>query len=400
LERRFRLSLWGILALGVLVSAVTAALTRGDPFDMESFRLVRDAMNRGALNVYAHFAHLGIVRWPYPPAFFPWIWASGRVAALGGPDFQFMLRVPTILADAAIAWVVQDWLGRSGRSPRERLLAAALVSLGPSFVVIAGYHGQFDAVAILPGVLAISLWMRLESPWRALAVGLLIGLGGALKTVPLLLVLAVLPSVRSRREAVLLLLATATPVVASFVPFALAGTLPTAHALSYRGLPGVGDLSLTAQPNLAELALGTGNPSASPLTRFLFNHGNLLVAGGLLLVVIVGARTRAPATQMAALLWLAVYAFGVNFFFQYLVWGLPFFLMAGYVRAVLVAQLVLIVPTLLFYLRPWHHVSLSVLYAIVMIGLWALTTGAFFALGRQLIRRRGSRAVPLSARTA
>lgn len=66
---------------------------------------------------------------------------------------------------------------------------------------------------------------------------------------------------------------------------------------------------------------------------------------------------------MAVLLWLAVYAFGVNFFFQYLVWGLPFFVMAGYIRSTLVVQLLVLPPTLLFYLRPWHEVGVAAVYA-------------------------------------
>lgn len=396
MERRFRSSLGAVLALGVLVSAGIAAATHGDPFDMESFRLVRDALGQGALDVYSSFAHRGIVRWPYPPAFFPWIWASGRAASIGGPSFEFMLRVPVILADAAIAWIVQDFLGRIGRSAQTRLLAAALVSLGPSFVVIAGYHGQFDAVAILPGVAAVSLWSRTEAPWRALAAGLLIGLGGALKTVPFLLVLALLPTAQSRREVLTLLAATAAPVLVAFLPYAIAGTLPATHVLLYRGLPGVGDLSLAAQPNLSELALGIGSPGASGLTRLLVSHGSWLVIAALLVVAAVGVRTRAPAPQMAALLWLAVYAFGVNFFFQYLVWGLPFFLMAGYVRSVLVAQAVLILPTLLFYLRPWHHAILAVIYATVMIALWLIALGGFIGLARRLehLRRAAVRGAP------
>lgn len=392
LERRFRFSLWLILALGIILAAAIAALTHGAPYDMESFRMVRDALKRGPLDVYSYFAHRGVIRWPYPPAFFPWIWASGAVAAHGGPSFAFMIRVPTILADAAIAWVVQDWLGRVGRSVDERLLAAALVSLGPSFVVIAGYHGQFDAVAILPGVLAISLWPRMDSPRRAVVVGLLIGLGGALKTVPLLLLLAVLPTARSRREFVTLVLAAAVPVVASFAPFAVAGTLPSAHTLSYHGLPGVGDLSLAVQPNLAEVALGIAHPHVSALTELLINHGTVVIAAGVLAVAAIGALTRADAPQMATVLWLAVYAFGVNFFFQYLVWGLPFFLMAGYLRSVLVAQLLLILPAVLFYSEPWHAVILAVLYAVVMIGMWAVALGAFCGLSWRHLRARPVRA--------
>lgn len=390
---RLRWWLWGVIGMGMVICGVLAALTKGDPFDMESFRLVRDALGQRPLGVYASFAHQGIDRWPYPPGFFAWIYLSGVVASHGGPSFEFMIRFPTILADGAIAWIVQDFLGWAGRGSRTRLAAAGLVSLGPSFVVIAGYHGQIDALAILPGVLAVSLWTRSEEPSRALFAGLLLGLGGALKTVPLLLVLALLPSARSRREAVILLMAAAGPVLVAFLPFAVAGLLPAPHVLLYRGLPGVGDLSLVAQPDLAGDVIGTARHGFSPLTRALIDHGSLIVVAGLLAVAGIGARTRGSAPQMACILWLAVYAFGVNFFFQYLVWGLPFFLLAGYVRATFLAQIALLLPTLGFYLRPWHQAAVAAAYAVAMISVWAISVGGFVVLTRKLVTGRPTESI-------
>jgi len=382
---RFRAILWGIIALGVVAGTILALSTSGDPYDMQSFGLVRAALRRGPLEPYALFAQQGIVRWPYPPAFFPWIWVSGALAG-HGLSFGFLARVPSILADAALAWLVQDFLGSRVAGARTRLLAAGLVALGPSFLAISGYHGQFDALAILPGVAAVSLWERREDGGsRALAAGLLIGVGGALKTVPLLLLLALLPSVRSRREALTLLAAAALPLVLAFAPFAVAGKLPSPHVLTYRGLPGAGGLSLLAQPDLSLATLGISGARLSGLSDALVRHGSLLVGAGLLAVAAVGVRSRARAPQLAVLLWLAVYAFGVNFFFQYALWGLPFFLMAGYVREVLVVQAVLLLPTLIFYLRPWHRPIVAVTYTAVMLLVLVACFGAFGLLARRLL---------------
>jgi len=91
---------------------------------------------------------------------------------------------------------------------------------------------------------------------------------------------------------------------------------------------------------------------------------------------------------MATILWLAVYVLGINFFFQYLIWGLPFFVMAGYLRSVSAAQLTLIVPSLLFYLRPWHQAGLAIVYDVLMIGLWAIALVTFLILGWRLIGQR------------
>ncbi len=385
-DARLRIALWALIALGVAAGVIIALSTSGDPYDMESFTLVRAALHRGPLEPYALFAQQGIVRWPYPPAYFPWISVSGALAG-HGLSFGFLVRVPSILADAALAWLVQDFLGSRGAGARTRLLAAGLVALGPSFLVISGYHGQFDALAILPGVLAVSLWERRE-PWayRALAAGVLIGVGGALKTVPLLLLLALLPSVRSRREALTLLAAAALPLLLAFAPFAVAGKLPSPHVLTYRGLPGAGGLSLLAQPDLSLATLGISPTRLSAPSDALVRYGGLLIGAGLLAVAAVGARSRARALPLAVLLWLAVYAFGVNFFFQYALWGLPFFLMAGYVREVLVIQAVLLLPTLIFYGRPWHSSSVAIAYTAIMLLVLLASFGGFGLLAQRLLR--------------
>jgi len=385
-DARFRPMLWGIIALGVAAGTILALSTRGDPYDMESFGLVRAALDHGPLEPYALFAQQGIVRWPYPPAFFPWIWVSGALAG-HGLSFAFFVRVPSILADAALAWLVQDFLGSRGVGARTRLVAAGLVALGPSFLAISGYHGQIDALAILPGVAAVSLWERRgHGASRALAAGLLVGVGGALKTVPLLLLLALLPSVRSRREALTLLAAAALPLAVAFAPFALAGKLPSVHVLTYRGLPGAGGLSLLAQPDLSLATLGISPTRLSGPSDALVRYGGLLVGAGLLAVAAVGARSRARALPLAVLLWLAVYAFGVNFFFQYALWGLPFFLMAGYVREVLVVQAVLLLPTLVYYGRPWHLPAVAIAYTAIMLLVLLASFGGFGLLAQRLLR--------------
>ncbi|HVE69372.1 MAG TPA: glycosyltransferase 87 family protein [Solirubrobacteraceae bacterium] len=383
--RRFDPLLWAILAAGTVAAVAIAKSTGGDPYDMESLRLVRAELERAPLHLYETFDARGATRWPYPPAFLPVVWLAGQLQELGVASFDFLVRVPAILADAAIAWVVQEFLGRRGAGRGERLAAAALVCLGPAFLAISGYHGQIDALAILPGVLAVYLWER-GAPGRALPAGLLIGVGAAIKTVPGLLVLALLPSARSRREAGLLLAGAAAPVALAFAPFALKGTLPPADVLTYRGLPGVGGLSLLAQPELPFGALGLRSVALSDLSLQLYDHGTWAIGAGLIAVAFVGARSRGGAVPMAVLLWLAVYVLGVNFFFQYALWGLPFFLMAGYVRQVALAELVLLGPTIVFYRRPWEADAIGYAYVAVMLALLATAAVAFAVLARRQLR--------------
>ncbi len=234
-RRSFAWRLGAILALGGFAGVLIALLSPGgDEFDMSSFRQVLSALGQhGPLGVYDALPHVGDVRWPYPPVYFPWVYASGVLASHGGPSLELTIRLAPIAANLGIAFVVQDFLGRRGAERSTRLAGAALVAPGPSFLVVSGYHGQFDAVAFLPAVLALTLWER-DLPRRALWAGLLIGLGGALKTVPLLLLVALLPSVRTRREAAVLVGAAALPVLAALAPFAIAGTLPDSRVRSRR----------------------------------------------------------------------------------------------------------------------------------------------------------------------
>jgi hypothetical protein len=90
-------------------------------------------------------------------------------------------------------------------------------------------------------------------------------------------------------------------------------------------------------------------------------------------------RYRPALIDAAVLLWLAIYAFSPNFFLTYLVWGLPFFIMAGYLRQVAILQAILVVPTVGYYLSLWPSPSTAagIAYVPIMFGLelfWLFAT--------------------------
>ncbi len=355
--------------------------TVGSAFDMESFRLVADRLAAAPFAHYSDMAFGGRPRWPYTPGYIPTIvWAS-KLADVTGMPFHALISLPAVIADLAIAWIVQSFLGRRGVGERRRLTAAALVVLGPSFAVISGYHGHFDSVAILPAVAALAVWERPGNRRRALAAGLLIGLGGALKTVPLLMVLALLPGARSTREATILLAAAVAVPGLVLLPFLAVDPGGVAHALRYVGVPGAGGLSLVVQPSLSRFWLTDPFVDPSQLTLALVTAGPFL---DVLVMVALGAllvRCRFAPLKGAVLVWLAVYVFGTGFFFQYLVWGLPFFIMAGYLGWSGVVQAVALLPTALFYLGPWQERWVVPVYASMMIALWAGFLIALVRLG-------------------
>ena len=386
---RYRTLLWLVLAAGVLVRLVLAFTTDGVRPDLESFRVVEDALDAAPGQVYTIAnSQPPFVRWPYPPGFLPAILGADGVAALTSLDFLSVIRIPSILADAAIAWVVQDFLGRRGHEQRTRLAAAALVALGPSFVAVSGFHGQIDAVAILPAALALAAWERVEGPARPYVAGLLLGLGGSIKTVPLFLVLALLPTARSWREGIRLAASAALVPLAALAPFLIADGTDLLRVFRYNGAPGLGGLSLVAQPDLAPAWFDVGDARVNGVSQTLFDASRTITAVALAAAAVLLLMTRAPAPLAAVVLWLTVYVFGVTFFMQYMVWGLPFFLMAGYVRQVLVLEAVLLPPVLVTYMGASEAWEVWVFYVVPMAVVWAGMVLALAWLARGLLRGR------------
>jgi uncharacterized membrane protein len=295
---------------------------------------------------------------------------------------------------------VQHYLGLRGQSERLRLTAAALVMFGPSFAVVSGYHGQIDQLAILPAAAALVVWER--SPpgvRRAVLVGLMIGLGTSIKTTPALMLFAVLPSTETWRERGALLGAAAAVPFLMLTPFLLADPGGTVDSLrSHRALPGLGGISLLAQPELVKIWLLGQDIPVSSVSETLVDLQGPLTAVLLTPFILILMVRRTRAVPSAAALWLAFFVVSPGFAFQYIVWGLPFALMAGYVWQVAAIQAVLLLPSLMIYQRGIID-SPHFIYAPIMAALWlALLTGLVWTL----LDRRGPMSIrrprPLSVR--
>jgi hypothetical protein len=391
LSRSVRRSLIGLIACGVVMRLAWVAQTGGLPFDMASLRSVALALLDQPLSLYSDLNPEREYHWPYPPGYFPWVLASHGLDGAGILGFRAAIVLPAVAADAALAWLVQAGLGRAGASERTRLGAAALVALGPAFALISGYHGQIDAVAILPALLALLVWER-GGPRRALVAGLLIGVGASIKTAPGLMLLALLPTVTSRREAATLFGAAVALPLAALAPFLVADGAGVARALGYGGIPGQGGLTMLADPGLTrywvhnEQGIGPNG-----LVAFLSDHGSLLTAAALLAAGAFAARRRLEPRHAAVLLWLTFYVLGTGFAFQYAIWGLPFLILAGRLRWAVVLQAGLLVPMLLYYLGPFKVDALLPVYYVLMATVWAGLAAAL------VVTARSRRATPVNA---
>lgn len=356
-----------------------------------------------ALNVYSDVnPETGsLYFWPYLPGYFAWIVVADVLAELSSLPYRDLIQLPPIVADAGIAWIVQWFLGRRGTTDRTRLAAAALVMLGPSFAVISGYHTQIDSVAALPAVAAVAVWCeRRSDPRRFLWAGLLVGLAATMKTPLGFVLLALVPSARSLREGALLAAVAAGLPLLVVAPFAMADPVGVRHVFEYQGIPGMGGLTLLLQPSLAETwvtEIWQRRPDPVPQNGVidllstqasLVNGALFLAAGGFLL------RYRAGPPVAAVVIWVAWLVLGTGFFFQYLIWLLPFLLLAGYLWQAALLQAAFLVPTLIFYLGPRDEPTTTV-YAAIMIANWIGLLVALIAVGRRVVVD-GGRAGPRS----
>ncbi len=372
-----------MIATGVMVRVVIALTTVGLPYDVHSWEIVRAALTAAPGHVYSLTNPGSIFHWPYPPGFFPLALVMGWVADVVG-GFTHVIRFPAIAADAVLVWLV--WEGLDGRvSERMRIGAAALVAFGPVFITISGYAAQIDSVAIVPAVIALLVWERVQTGRRAWIAGLLIGLAAAIKTVPFAMVLALAPTARDRRELFLLVAcAVAVPLVA-FAPFYAVDAAGVRHVAHYAGSPGMGGLSLVLQPNMAARWLSYWVVASGFEQSVFINHAGVYNALILVAFAVYAWRFRPEPRLAAALLWLLVIALGSGFFFQYLVWGLPFFLLAGYVRSSALLQGLITAPMVIYYSGPWKAHSIVWVYVPLMLAVWAC-----WVCGGAVLARRGA----------
>ena len=76
---------------------------------------------------------------------------------------------------------------------------------------------------------------------------------------------------------------------------------------------------------------------------------NATVIAGILVATL---RRRGAAVPTAIFVWLAVFAFGSGFTFSFVLWLVPFLLLAGHLRAALVVQAAMVPPALLLVTAP------------------------------------------------
>lgn len=364
----FRRRLLLIVAGGFAVRLTLMLLTDGSRFDIGNYQRTLDALKVGGTGVYGLITP---VEWPYGPGWFPWLLVADGLDHV--VPFSVAERLGTALADAGLALLTADLLGRFGGDARQRLAAAAVLSFGPLSVLEAGWFGQLDSPAALASLAALWVWTRPGQRARGALTGGLIAVAALIKTVPLVLVLPFAAAARDGRERGAVLGAGIGGVLVLTLPFYLRTPEAVSALGGYHGIPGFGGLGLVLRPTFAAHVLaGVPGTRVDGLLAFLRDDATTLVlVPALAALAVLLFRRRLDVLTGICVTWLVVYVFGVNFSVTYLCWSMPFFLVRGHVRGVLAVQLAVTPLTLLFtgaYSPPLAVIYL--VYTAVMTVLW------------------------------
>jgi hypothetical protein len=263
--------------------------------------------------------------YPYPAA---WVWveaAAEWLARHAGVSFALAAKTPVVIADAVLAGVLVSWgRERGGLAPPPRVWAYAL---HPVAILVVGFHGQFDSVALLALVCALR-WLdgrHLDRSALALAAGI------GLKSFPVLVLpFALLFVPGGGRARVRYALLAIVPVALLLLPFAVADRAALVRELfAYGGVPdfgwigGLRAMRWVTRGHLARAADAQWAPLLAA-SKVLF-----LAAAAVLWAAVARGwiRWRAEASALGVLLAFQVFYGALSA--QYLLWPVPLAVLLG-----------------------------------------------------------------------
>ena len=361
--RATRFSLPLILLVAALARLLPAVwLPVGAGYDIESYRLVTDALLDGR-EVYTSV--LG--RHPYLPFQMYVMGAMAYLSQWTGLPYVVAVKLPAVAADVALTALiyraVRDTGGRQWAA-----YAALLYALNPVSLLVTAYHGQFESVTLLLLVLSWWLWERRRATGSAGALGFAI----LNKTWPVVILPVIFLRLRNwRGRIVYTLIALGIPVLFVVAYLALFSADPTPmlrRALTHRGVAGYWGPGAVLYPAAAAW------PGLQPAADLLFALRN-----GLLLIGVLASlwwTRRQSALDALLTLLLVMFVVTVGFGIQWLVWPVPFALLAGEYRRLriysLAATLMLAVHLFGLHMVPWLPELLPATAADLVIRLSAL----------------------------
>jgi hypothetical protein len=222
-----------VLAVALGVRLAPVVLADREVADVRRYRKVADHVLDVSWNPYQ-----APRLYPYPPV---WVWVEAGAGLLSrrlGLSFPMLVKLPVVAAELGIVAWLAAWGGRGGSGSR----AAWVYALHPVSLLVSAFHGQFDAVALLCVLLAVSWWWQERPAWSALALSAAV----ALKSFPVLLLPVFLLQPGQARDRLRYAALALGPVLLLLAPYAWhdAGAVRR-ELIGYGGIADFGWIALT-----------------------------------------------------------------------------------------------------------------------------------------------------------
>ena len=307
-----RRTLAGPILLALALRAVPILIADRDVADVHRYQRMGQHLLDVSLNPYETKR-----LYPYPP-----LWAVAEAGAewlarQGIGTFPIDIKLPILLADLLIVAALFV-AGRAGRAPPA---AAWLYAVHPVSILVTGFHGQFDAIALLFVLLALAALGRGRGDLSALSLAVAI----ATKSFPVLLVpFLAFAGETSWRKAARFVALSLGPVALLLLPFAVADLGALRRELfAYSGIADFGWTGLLR--GITWLATGDLLRSEARFWPLTATVSKVLFLGawcGLLVSIRRGTLRLSPEQACLAVL-LAFQVFYGSLSAQYLLWVVP-----------------------------------------------------------------------------
>jgi len=145
---KIHLLILGAFCFGLALRLVLAYFLFGNT-DQHNYQIVVEIMERGG-NIYAEQAP-----YPYSPIWANMLFVLNKLASVSHIPFHFAVRGFLSLIDLANALLIG--LIAVHQTPQTSKKSSLIYWLNPSVILIVGFHGQFDNLALLPLLIATFL---------------------------------------------------------------------------------------------------------------------------------------------------------------------------------------------------------------------------------------------------
>ena len=316
-------------ALAAFVAKVLIALNTFGSNDVAAFYIfARSLHDHGLEWTYRNGVPWGsnLPVFNHPPLTAYYLELIGNLSSNGfcrtyGFTFPFFLRLPGIIADMVVVWILSRVSATSG-ALRVPAWALALFALSPVSLMVSGFHGNTDPVMVM--FLVVAAYTALRS--RPVLCGIFFALSCQIKIVPLLFFPIFFFFWFSKQAALRFAISWVVVTIALWIqPLLLFPGLFARNVLSYGSYWGCWGITyllrLTRYSEFNVIGFVKLPAAASLVAAFLKTSIAVIV-------MVIGWRRRqlnaTTMTRSIAYAWLVFFALSPGFCSYYLVWLAPF----------------------------------------------------------------------------